>query len=84
MEENYYEVLDLCEKGCSASMVRKHYLRLLSKCHPDKPEGSRERFDSIKRAYDTLSNTERRREYDLCLEENRREASRKGRKGEGR
>jgi tetratricopeptide (TPR) repeat protein len=72
-EENYYEVLGLSDEGCPASTVRKHYLRLLSKCHPDKPEGTRERFDSIKRAYDTLSSAERRIEYDLCLRDKRLE-----------
>ena len=61
--EDPYEILDL-RRDCSASAVRQRYLKLIAKCHPDKAEGSRERFDAVKRAYDLLSSKEKRQAFD--------------------
>ena len=43
--------------------IRRAYRNLVTKAHPDKG-GDPERFAAIQRAYDILSNSERREEYD--------------------
>ena len=50
-EEDPLVVLGL-PPGSSAEAVRKRYLNLISRCHPDKPGGSRARFDEVQEAYE--------------------------------
>ena len=60
-----YKILEL-ETNASELEIRKAYLKLSKKHHPDKnnnSEESNEKFKCIKTAYDILSNTETRTEY---------------------
>ncbi|XP_073062574.1 chaperone protein dnaJ 49-like [Primulina eburnea] len=70
-KKNYYEILGL-EKSCSAEDVRKAYRKLSLKVHPDKNNapGSEESFKMVSKAFQCLSDEERRKKYDLVgLEE---------------
>eukprot|EP00434_Breviolum_minutum_P030916 symbB.v1.2.027342.t1/scaffold2798.1/size70082/2 len=68
-EVNLYDVLGV-EKNASEQEIKKAYKRAAVKYHPDKaPENERpqyeERFKRISRAYEILSDPEKRRTYDL-------------------
>lgn len=58
-----YQELEL-EKGASSEEIKKSYRRLAMKHHPDKG-GDPEKFKRISRAYETLSDDEKRRMYDM-------------------
>eukprot|EP00931_Biecheleriopsis_adriatica_P058108 TRINITY_DN34528_c0_g1_i1.p1 TRINITY_DN34528_c0_g1~~TRINITY_DN34528_c0_g1_i1.p1 ORF type:complete len:492 (+),score=94.17 TRINITY_DN34528_c0_g1_i1:89-1564(+) len=67
-EGSYYDILGV-SKTASEQEIKKAYKRAAVKFHPDKaPEGEREqyeeRFKRISRAYEILSNPEKRRIYD--------------------
>lgn len=68
-KRDYYEILGLA-KNASEDDIKKSYKRLASKYHPDKyPPGAEqqaaeEKFKEAKEAYETLSDTEKRRHYD--------------------
>lgn len=69
--KTYYEMLGV-PLGASAQDIRKAFLKLSLKAHPDKAGNSSEAnnaFVALKEAYETLSDTEKRKEYDLGLEE---------------
>lgn len=66
---NYYEVLGVM-KNADIKEIKKAYRRLATKYHPDKNMGdktSEEKIKEINEAYETLSNVEKRKEYDLKL-----------------
>ena len=63
---DYYAVLGV-SSSASAEAIKEAYRRLIKQYHPDLNPGSQEALDKTKglnRAYDVLSNSERRREYD--------------------
>lgn len=64
--EDYYEILNL-EKTATSEEIKKAYRGLALQYHPDKnkEEGSNEKFVKINEAYETLSDEEKRRVYDL-------------------
>jgi molecular chaperone DnaJ len=66
LEKDYYKALGV-SKGASAEEIKKSYRKLARKYHPDANKGdsaSEERFKEISEAYNVLSDTKRRAEYD--------------------
>lgn len=62
---NYYEILGVSEEA-SQEEIKKAYRKLAVKHHPDKgEEASDEKIKEINEAYDVLSNTEKRKQYDM-------------------
>jgi molecular chaperone DnaJ len=66
MARDFYEVLGVDRKA-DAEEIKKAYRRLARENHPDRnPDdaGAEERFKEIQQAYDTLSDEEKRGQYD--------------------
>lgn len=59
---NYYETLGV-EKNASEDDIKQAYKKLAKIHHPDKG-GNKSKFQEIQEAYDTLSDENKRREYD--------------------
>ena len=66
METDYYSILKL-SINASQDEIKKAYRKLALKLHPDKnkEEDAEERFKELGEAYEVLSDTIKRREYDL-------------------
>jgi curved DNA-binding protein len=66
MPETLYDTLGVV-RDADADAIKKAYRKLAKKFHPDANPGDKkaeERFKEISRAYDTLSDAEKRRAYD--------------------
>jgi len=61
----YYEILGVSDKA-TADEIKRAYRKMASLHHPDKG-GEKTKFQEIQQAYDTLSNNERRQQYDMQL-----------------
>jgi molecular chaperone DnaJ len=59
---NYYDVLGV-KKDASADEIKKAFRRLARKHHPD-TGGSEDKFKEINQAYEVLSDSEKRAQYD--------------------
>lgn len=74
--KNFYEILEVNEKA-SKEVIEKVYKVLAKKYHPDlqrtpeEKEKAEERMKEINEAYSILSDTEKRRKYDLELNSKR-------------
>lgn len=62
--KNYYEILEV-EENASEDQIKKNYRTLSKKYHPDLNPNGDEKFKEIAEAYETLSDTEKRRKYDF-------------------
>lgn len=74
---NLYEILEVSEKA-SKEVIDKAYKVLAKKYHPDLQEekdkqNAEIKMKQINEAYDILCNDEKRREYDIKLEEERQQ-----------
>jgi len=66
MARDYYEILGL-KKDANETDVKKAYRRLAMEWHPDKHKGDKtaeEKFKEINRAYETLSDPQKKAMYD--------------------
>ena len=66
---NYYEVLGV-KNTATEEEIKKVYRKLAAKHHPDQNQNNpkaKERFISISKAYETLGDTKKRKEYDKSL-----------------
>jgi preprotein translocase subunit Sec63 len=61
--KNYYRVLNIPETA-SQQDVKKAFRTLAKKCHPDSAKGREEEFKEINEAYQVLSDTSVKQEYD--------------------
>ena len=68
MAQNYYEILGV-SKEATQEQIKKAYRKLARKYHPDisKESDAEERMQEINIAYDTLSNDEKKKQYDFEL-----------------
>ena len=65
--KNYYEILGVAENVDDKSL-KKAYRKLAQKYHPDRNQGDKaaeEKFKEISEAYSTLSDKDKRAEYDM-------------------
>ncbi|MBE0417647.1 MAG: molecular chaperone DnaJ [Coriobacteriia bacterium] len=60
--KNYYDILGV-KKDASADEIKKAFRRLARKHHPD-TGGSEEKFKELNEAYEVLSDSEKRAQYD--------------------
>lgn len=68
-EQNFYEILGIA-KDASDDEIKTAYKKLARKYHPDLNQGNAEAADMFKKineANETLSNSQKRREYDMEL-----------------
>lgn len=60
---DYYQILGV-SKQSSHDEIKKAYRKLAMQHHPDRPDGDHTKFAEINTAYDTLSNDDKRKQYD--------------------
>lgn len=65
---DFYEVLGIEDRNMPISEIRKKYVKLVVKYHPDKSKDADPQiFALIQRAWDCLGNEEKRKQYDFFL-----------------
>ena len=74
MEKNYYDILEV-NKNASPEIIEKAYKTLVKKYHPDLQDNNlkaeyEEKIKLINEAFEVLSNSEKRKNYDLNLKQN--------------
>lgn len=62
-QKNYYETLGIA-KGATADDIKKAYRKMAHKYHPDKGEGNDAKFKELNEAYQVLSDSQKRSQYD--------------------
>ena len=65
-EKDYYQILGVAGSA-DAAAIKKQYRKLARELHPDKTKGDKkleDRFKAVSEAYDILSDSKKRREYD--------------------
>ncbi len=63
MAKDFYNILGV-PKDASEADIKKAFRKLAHEHHPDKDGGDEEKFKEINEAYQTLSNKEKRQQYD--------------------
>lgn len=63
MDRNYYQILGVA-KNASQEEIKKAFHKLAHQHHPDKNGGNEAKFKEINEAYQVLSNSEKRSQYD--------------------
>ena len=64
---NLYKILGL-SGNANEEDIRKSYKKLVRKYHPDKNDGNDTKFKKIQKAYNILSNPEKKKNIMICLE----------------
>ncbi|KAM4524366.1 dnaJ homolog subfamily B member 12b [Odontesthes bonariensis] len=74
--KDFYEILGV-QKDASEDELKRSYRKLALRFHPDKNHapGATEAFKAIGNAYAVLSNANKRRQYDQCVDEGRHPSS---------
>ena len=65
-DANFYRILNVDENS-TLDEIKRQYRTLALRHHPDRDTGNDELFKRINEAYETLSDEEKRREYDRSL-----------------
>ncbi|MFH1392310.1 MAG: DnaJ domain-containing protein [bacterium] len=63
MAQDYYQILGVSNEA-SQDDIKKAFRRLAHQYHPDKKEGNEQKFKEINEAYQILSNSKKRQQYD--------------------
>ncbi len=63
MNKDYYEILGI-SKTASEDEIKKAYRKKAHKYHPDKKGGDEEKFKEVNSAYQVLSDSQKRQQYD--------------------
>ncbi len=63
MTKDFYEILGVT-KDASEAEIKKAYRKMAHKYHPDKEGGNEEKFKEVNEAYQTLSDSTKRSQYD--------------------
>lgn len=70
--EDYYKILGV-KRDANDAQIKKAFKKLAIKYHPDKnkddPDGAKAKFQKVAAAYEVLSDSEKRKTYDLHGEE---------------
>ena len=62
--DDYYQILQV-NNNSTKEEIKKQYHNLCKKYHPDKNEGDDTQFKKINEAYITLSDDQKRKEYNI-------------------
>lgn len=63
---DYYSLLHV-KPNFSESQLKQNYKTLVLRYHPDKNPNNRNKFEAVRKAYKTLSDSKKKAEYDMKL-----------------
>lgn len=64
--KNYYQILEVSPEA-SQEEIKRAYRRLAKKYHPDQNPQAKDQFKEVAKAYETLGDESKKREYDKGL-----------------
>ncbi|MDD3156050.1 MAG: DnaJ domain-containing protein [Candidatus Pacebacteria bacterium] len=63
MSKDYYKILGVSEDATN-EQIKQAFHNLAFKYHPDRPSGDEKKFKEINEAFQTLSNPDKKQQYD--------------------